>query len=174
MLVAVLRHGDDSVADDVLGLLYNPLMISYGDDLRRYLEDVVEQNSESGAVRINEVLALKEKYLNDFAGIDSLVELLPSETHRQVEHFRYNQRMRRAMQEGEKNSVFYNLVDKQYLLYGTAWSSYTSGPHGETHQHKGEMSSHSVSIEYPRLDTLDQVGLQMALIQFRCEQITSQ
>ena len=174
LLVAVLRHGDDSVADDILRLLYNPLLMSYGDELRRYLEDIVEQNSESGSTRINEVLALREKYLNDFAGIDSLVELHPSETHRQIEHFRYNQRMRRAMQEGEKKSVFYNLVDKQNLLYGTAWSSYTSGPHGETHQHKGEMTSLSVSIEFPRLDTLDQVGLQMELVRFRAEQIKSQ
>ena len=174
VLVAVLRHGDDSVADDVLGLLYNPLMISYGDDLRRYLEDVVEQNSESGAVRINEVLALKQQHLDDLVGIDSLVELHPSESHRQIAHFRQSQHMSRAMQEGEKQSILYNLVDKQYLLYGAAWSSYISGPHGEIHQHEGEMTSHSVSIEYPRLDTLDQVGLQMTLIQFRSEQITNQ
>ena len=174
LLVAVLRHGDDSLADDILRLLYNPLLMSYGDELRRYLEDIVEQNSESGSARVNEVLALRENCLNGFAGIDSLVELHPSETHRQVEHFRYNKRMRRAMQEAEEKSVFYNLLDKQNLLYGTAWSSYTSGPHGETHQHKGEMTSLSVSIEFPRLDTLDQVGLQMELVRFRAEQIKSQ
>ena len=174
VLVAVLRHGDRSIADDVLSLLYNPLLISYGDDLRRYLEEVLKLYSESDTTRINEVLALKQQYLDDLDGIESLVELHPSETHRQIERFRQSQRMSRAMKEGEKQSVFYNLVHKQYLLYGNTWSSYTSGPNGVRHQHKSEMISHSVSIELPQLDSLDQVGLQMALYQFRCEQIIRQ
>ena len=177
VLIAVLRHGDCSMADTALDLLYMPLLMSYGDGeaLPHYLEEVVASCLETDvARRINEKLDLKRQNTGKLDGIEALVELHPNEIHRHIAQIRTAQRMDRVRKEGEKQSVFYDLVNKQHLLYGNTWATYATGPQGEARQHRGEMKEFSFSIEYPLLDIVDTVGLHMSLHQFKHEQLIDQ
>lgn len=177
VLIAVLRHGDGSLTDDVLVLLYMPLLMSYseGKALLHYLEETVASYPKSDvARRINEILDLKQQHTDKLDGIEALVELHPNEHHRHIAQIRAAQRMDRARKESEKQSVFYNLVSKQHLLYGNTWATYAVGPQAQPRQHKGEMKLHSVSIDYPLLDIVDQVGLQLSLHRFRYSHLIDQ
>ena len=173
VFIAILRHGDSGIAEDVLALLYDPLLISFGGELHKYLEDVVKQNSESDVVRISEVLNRKQQALDELAGIETLVELHPSERQRQIEHVRLSRQMSHALKKGMKQSVFLNHVANQTLLYGNTSSSYIVDPGGEIRQVNIEMKSHSVEYEYPQLDIFDPEGLKMMLQELMYEQRTN-
>lgn len=169
LLVTILHHGDDSIAEKILALLFNPLLLSFSGKLRSHLEDIAEQCSDSISERIQEVLSWKQQILDDLAGTETLVELHPSERHRQIERVRSSQLMAQAMKEAMKKSVLHELIPKQYLLYGTKVSSYVEDPGGGMRRVDTDMQSHSVSIEYPGLDILDPEGLQMMLLHCRLE-----
>ena len=176
VLVAILRHGSHQIVQDVLELLYDPLLISYGDNLWRYLEKIMEQCTKPGIKRIREVLNRKKKYLDSFGGIETLVELHPSEIHRQIEHVRHNRIMDQAREKAQKQSIFYDIVTKQHILYGKAVQSYDQnmeGPDGEPLSSKMKLEPHSVSTEIPQLHIFDPEGLQIRLMEFRLEKRTS-
>ena len=170
VLVKILRHGDDRIAEKVCAILYNPLLISFGGGLRRYLEEIVEQNSEPSTSRIKEILTQKQRHIDGVNGIETLVELQPSESHRQIEHVRSSQQITQAMEESMKGSIIRHLATTQYLLYGETASFYMKGLDGETHQVNMEMRPYSASVEYPQLAIFDPEGLQTALQQFKYEQ----
>lgn len=172
VLVAVLRHGDHRIFQDVLELLYYPLLISYDDDLCHYLEEILEQCTEQGIAQIRELLNRKKKYLDSLEGIERLVELHPSEIHRQIEHVRFNRKVDKAWEKAEKKSIFYDTVTKQHILYGNAVQSYNQdmeGPDGEPISCNMNLVPHSVSTEFPQLFIFDPEGLQIMLMEFRLE-----
>ena len=172
VLIAALRYGDSSMADTVLELLLTPLLMSYGEALHHYLEETVASCPDTDvAQRINEILDLKRQQIDKLDGIEALVELRPNEIHRHIAQIRTAQRMDRVRKEAEKQSVFYDLVNKQHLLYGNTWATYATSPQGEARQHRGEMKEHSFSIEYPLLDIIDPVGFQMDIHQFKHGQL---
>ena len=163
VLVAILRHGHVCITEKVLALLYNPLLLSFGGKLRCYLERIVERNSGPNAARIKGILTQKQQYLDDFDGIETLVELHPSESHRQIERVHSKQQISQAMEESMKHSVIRHLATTQYLLYGETSSFYMEGLDGATHQINMEMKPYSASVEYPQLAVFDPEGLQIAL-----------
>ena len=131
VLVAMLRHGDSGVADVALDLLYMPLLLSYGrgEGLASYLEEAAASCTGTDVERqINEKLDLKRQHADSLAGIERLAELHPSEIQRHIAQARAAQRMAHAGKAAEKQSVFHNLVSKQYLLYGNSWATYATGP----------------------------------------------
>ena len=173
LLVAILEHDDSGIADDVLALLYYPLLISFSGELQNYLKEVVQQNSKPNVVRINELLKQKQQALDALAGIETLVELHPSAEHRQIENDRLNREMTQTMKESKKQSIFFDLIKTETLLYGSKSSSYIVGPGGEMRQVNTMMNSHSIEYELPQLDIFDPEGLNMLLLQFMCEQRTN-
>lgn len=173
LFVVILQHGDSGIAEDVLTLLYNPLLVSFSGELQKYLKDVVKQNSNSNVVRISEVLNQKQQALDALVGIETLIELHPSEQHRHIENIRFNREMTQTMKEGRKQSVFFDFVTIQTLLYGSSATSYIVGPGGELRSVNIEMKSHSIEYEYPQLDIFDPEGLNMMLLEFMCEQRTN-
>ena len=87
VLVAVLRHGDSGVSDEVLDLLYMPLLVSYGrgEGLASYLEEAAASCAGTDVARqINEKLDLKRQHADSLAGIERLAELNPSEMQRHI------------------------------------------------------------------------------------------
>ena len=173
VLIAVLRYGSKQHTGPVLDLLYDPLLVSYGGDLVRYLEEVVEQSTDPGTACITEALDRKQNDIDGLSGIEVLVELHPSESQRQIERVRWTKHMSEMMKSGMKESIFHDIVKKQYLLYGTSTSSYVEDPEGNTRPISIEMGTHSVSIEHPHMEIFDPEGLHMLLLEFQYERITT-
>lgn len=170
LLIAMIRHGGQDISKEICDLIYNPILISYQGELRRYLDNIVESESETIAALITEVIDRKQRILEDIGGIESLVEMHPTESQRQIERVRWNRQMARSMEEGMKTSVLLGLVSKQYLLYGTSSSSYIESPGGDTRRIDMELGSHSFSFELPSLEVLDPEWLKNILYRFRFEQ----
>lgn len=163
--LAVLREGSPQIANDVLNLIYNPLLLSYGGKLKEYLERYVESIPD-----LAELLARKKALQDAMDGIERLVELHPSEMQLETGRVQWYEQMERSMERGSRKSIFDDLFTKQYILYGR--SSLTPIHTGEATTHLTETAMHSFSIssELPILDIVDPVGLDYMLVHFRLEQ----
>ena len=163
--LAVLRDGASDIKNDVLDLIYHPLLVSYGGKLKDYLERYAESIPD-----LAEVLTRKAALQDAMDGIERLGELHPSEMQREVAHVQWNEQMERSMEQGRRKSIFEDLVTKQYILYGRSSLTPIHTGEGATHLTETGMHSFSVSSELPILDIVDPVGLEHMLLQFKLEQ----
>lgn len=166
--LAVLRDGCPDIASDVLSLIYDPLLLSYGGKLKDYLERYVEDGGANG-FGITELLARKAAFDDAMEGIERLVELHPSEMQRETERVQWNEQMERGVEQGERESIFGDLFTKQYILYGRSSLIPIHTGEGTTHLTENEMKSFSISSELPLLNIVDPVGLDHLLVHLKLE-----
>lgn len=166
--LAVLRDGSLDIANEVLDLIYDPLLLSYGGKLQEYLERYVADGKANSA-GLAEQLARKTALQDAMEGIEGLVELRPSETQREAERLRWHEETERSMQQGRRKSVLEDLFTKQYILYGRSSLTPIYTGDGTTHLTETEMKSFSVSSELPLLSIVDPLGLDHMLVHFKLE-----
>jgi hypothetical protein len=166
--LAILRDGCPDIASDVLSLIYNPLLLSYGGKLKDYLERYVEEGGANGS-SITELLTRKAAFQEAIEGIEHLVELHPSEMQREVERTQWNERMERGMEQESRRSIFEDIFAKQYILYGRSSLTPIHTGEGATHFTEIEMKSFSVLSELPLLNIVDPVGLDHMFFHFKLE-----
>lgn len=166
--LAILSDGCPDIVSDVLNLIYEPLLLSYGGKLKDYLERYVEDGGANGS-GITELLARKSAINDAMEGIEYLVELHPSEMQRETERVQWNEQMERGMEQGERESIFGNLFTKQYILYGRSSLTPIHTGEGATHLTQNEMKSFSISSELPFLNIVDPIGLDHLLVHLKLE-----
>lgn len=163
--LAVLRDGSSDIRNDVLDLIYYPLLVSYGGKLKDYLERYSESIPD-----LAEVLTRKAALQDAMEGIERLVELHPSEMQREAAHVQWHEQMERGMEQGDRKSIFEDLFPKQYILYGRSSLTPIHTREGATHLTETAMHSFSISSELPILGIVDPVGLDHTLLHFKLEQ----
>lgn len=166
--LAVLRDGSQDIANDVMNLIYDPLLLSYGGKLKDYLERYVEDGEANGS-GITELLARKAAFKDAMEGIECLVELHPSEKQRETERFRWDEKMERDIELGRRETIFEDIFAKQYILYGRSSLTPIQSVEGVTHLTETEMKSFSISSELPLLNIVDPVSLNHMLLHFKLE-----
>ncbi|MFE0018343.1 hypothetical protein ACFWXH_26110 [Mesorhizobium sp. NPDC059054] len=75
--LAVLRDGSPDIANDVLDLIYDPLLLSYGGALKNYLKRYVTDGGRNGA-GLAKLLARKTAFQDEMKGIERLVDCTPA------------------------------------------------------------------------------------------------
>ncbi|HDR2688144.1 hypothetical protein MT488_17005 [Enterobacter ludwigii] len=163
--LAVLRDGSSDIKNDVLDLIYHPLLVSYGGKLKDYLECYAESIPDLAGL-----LTRKLAFQDAMEGIERLVELHPSEMQRETAHIQWHEQMERGIEQGRRKSVFEDIFPKQYILYGRSSLTPIHTGQGGTHLTETAMHSFSISSEYPILDIVDPVGLEHMLLHFKLEQ----
>lgn len=166
--LAVLRDGSPHIASDVLNLIYDPLLLSYGGKLKSYLERAVADGGANSS-GLAELLARKAALQDAMEGIERLVELHPSEMQREAARVQWHEQMERGMEQGRRKSILEDLFAKQYLLYGRSSLTPIHTSDGTTHLTEIAMKSFSISSELPILDIVDPVGLDHMLVHFKLE-----
>ncbi|EFH4048320.1 hypothetical protein F9362_21640 [Escherichia coli] len=162
--LAVLRDGSSDIKNDVLELIYHPLLVSYGGKLKDYLERNIESIPD-----LAELLARKTALQDAMVGIERLVELHPSEMQREAAHVQWHEQMERDMEQGRRKSIFEDIFAKQYILYGRSSLTPIHTGLGNTHLTETAMHSFSISSELPILDIVDPVGLEHMLLHLKLE-----
>ncbi|MGB6056580.1 MAG: hypothetical protein WBG17_15240 [Burkholderiaceae bacterium] len=166
--LAVLRDGSPDIASEVLNLIYDPLLLSYGGKLKSYLELAVADDGANSS-GLAELLARKAALQDAMEGIERLVELHPSEMQREAARVQWHEQMERGMEQGRRKSILEDLFTKQYLLYGRSSLTPIHTSDGTTHLTEIAMKSFSISSELPILDIVDPVGLDQMLVHFKLE-----
>ncbi|NTV51340.1 MAG: hypothetical protein HGA69_00690 [Desulfobulbaceae bacterium] len=172
VLISLIRNAaDDKVLKELGALLFDPLLLNYTGKARDYI--IKQSGSESGKVKETIDSALKEidTYLEELRSVGSLPALHPSEAQREAYNRHFSQLMAESWKAAEAKSVFLNLIPKSVLLYGRKSISYVYGSDGQPHRQEIPLHSHGSEMEFPRMQTLDPVGLDYMLRVFRNEQL---
>jgi len=172
VVISLMRLAPNEEVLHELGvLLLNPLLMNYTGSMREYVAK--QAGRESGKVKetIDKALASIEKYLEDLRGVSSLPALHPSQSQRESYRRHMAGTMAESMRAAEKKSVFSGLFTRNTLLYGHKSISYIYAGDRQPKRMEMPLTSHSVSMEIPRMDHLDPYGVDYMLRVFRVERL---
>jgi hypothetical protein len=99
-------------------------------------------------------------------------EIHPSERQRQAEWRRQHDAMNAAYKAAEKRSILASIATRRVLLYGNRSIDYFSGPNKEVRRNEMQLKSISTSVELPRVEIVDPMGLQFQLMNYRSERLS--
>jgi len=169
ILVSLLRSAPADAADEIADLVVDPILLNYAGVRETYLQAIADDDDDPAQAAVRRALAGQDTY---FAGLDSIgqvPELHPSEKERQLEWERHSDSMAAAWRAARKKSIFASIATESLVLYGTGSISWISDERSPPRRLETSMGSISHSMEMPRIDTVDPLGLQLMLIQFRGE-----
>lgn len=165
ILVASIRSVGDDLARQLSGLLFDPLLVNYGGEARDYLRTIKNGDPAYKWVRI--ALRAADKYVRDLKSAGAIKELQPSAYERNAQGRRAWDMMNEIREQADKQSVLLNLVHRSTLLYGRKSLTFVSGPDNKRRPVAMDLHSFSHSIEMPRMDIIDPLGLDYMLRVFR-------
>lgn len=172
IVISLMRLApDDQVLEKLGGLLFDPLLLNYTGSAREYVK--AQAGRETGKVKeaIDKALASIAEYLETLRTVPELPALLPGEAQREAYRRYMSESTAASLKEAEKKSVFLNLVTRSTLLYGRKSINYIHGGDGPPQRAEIPLKSHSVEMEIPRMENLDEHGLNFMLRLFRAERI---
>lgn len=169
ILFSIVKNGHKSARGVAEGLLYNPLLLSYGGELREFLETKVKASSKRVSECATRLMALQDLYLAGLEQTHKLVEFLPTPEQRRAAAIKDRARNNEIQKKAHENSILSDLAKGQTLLYGKK-SFYMIYAHdGNQVPSIMPLTEFSYSTEIPRLSVLDSVGFQIMLTEFRME-----
>lgn len=169
-LVSALRSASDEAAVAISDLLFEPLLINYPGRPREFLQTISNNKEDSAARHIDSALKRLDCYLESMRSIERLPELEPSERQRRIQMERRSEVFSSAFNEAQERSVLLSLVHKSVVLYGNRTVDYIRADEtGKKRRIENQMHAQEISIDWPRLDTVDPVGLNYLILKFRIE-----
>lgn len=167
ILLSIVKYGQPKAKEAAERLLFDPLLLSYGGELRVFLESQYTNASK----RISECARrLISKHDAHIAGLETtlnLVELRPSIEHRRAVAMKDRDRNRDIQKRAHEASIFASLFTHHTLLYGRKSFTIVRGAEGKKHPSISVLSEFSHSIELPRLMVMDPVGFNAKITFFR-------
>lgn len=168
VIVSVLRCCDAETAKYVADLL-GIILVNYT-GVRGYLEGIA--SNDAAKTQVIKCLKTNDEHLAGIEKVPLIKELQPSEHQRWIQRVRMSNKMREINKQAHKQSIFYNLVKRSVLLYGGR--SLTFVNEGNVRRPvEMDLKPHGVSIEIPRMEIIDPVGLDEMLRRFRVERMKS-
>lgn len=169
ILFSLIKNGTKETRIEIEELLFDPLMVSYGGDLRDYVEK--QKNNQSKRIKeaAERLLAKHDEYIANLNIPDDLVEFAPAIEQRRASAMRDHQRNRDIQKQAHERSVFAQIVTTETLLYGR--KSFTTIHMGDGNTSSSVMPLHefSYSTEIPRLSVIDPAGFNDMISTFRFE-----
>lgn len=169
VLVSALRVAKGTLAHSIIHLLFEPLLVNYGGQLRSYLEGI--KTDDAAYVHVVKALERQANYLASLEATGVIPELHPSEYRRQLERIRMVDVNREVNKKAQKASIFWDIVHRSVLLHGSGSVTLIEDTKGEKRPVAMQMQKHEVSTEWPRMETVDPVGLDLMLRTFRAEKM---
>ena len=170
LLIALMRLAPDDKTLAYLGeLLFDPLLINYPGSAREYVEAQARQEIGKVKATLDKALSALAAYFDTLSAVPVLAALHPGQAHRETCSRYRGELFEASMQKAEKHSVFLHLASKSTLLYGRKSINYVYGDGGPPRRMEMPMKSYSRQMEFPRMEHLDQHGLNYMLRVFRAE-----
>ncbi|XUY28396.1 hypothetical protein RMR21_014835 [Agrobacterium sp. rho-8.1] len=167
ILLSIVKYGQSEAQSAVEKLLFDPLLLSYGGDLRVFLEKQCSNSSKRISECAKRLLSKHDAHILGLETTKDLVELLPSIEHRRAVAMKDRDRNRDIRKQAHEHSIFASLMTHQTLLYGRKSFSIIHSAEGKKHPNISTLSEFSHSVELPRLIVMDPVGFNAMITFFR-------
>ncbi len=173
-ILSLIEEASDKDVEAITEILFNPLLISFPDSVKKYLEKELENASGKITHVAQELIARLEKHHENLKSANDIKELQPSEAHRETCFRRDSRRMSLSQEEAAKKSILRTLVTSSVMLYGNKSIYYTHhGPEKQATRQEVPLQEFNYSVELPTLDFLDHNRLEYMLYSFRLEGCSS-
>jgi hypothetical protein len=170
ILVSLLRSAPGDGGEAIVDLLVDPVLLNYSGVGEAYLKPIADDVDDPAQPHVGRALEGLETYLEALRSIGSVPELRPSERERTIESQRHADSMAEAFRQVRRKSVFASIVTESVMLYGTRSVSWVPDRNKAPRRIETALATISHSIEVPRVDIVDPMGLQLMLIRFRGEE----
>ena len=150
-------------------MLFDALLLNYPGSAREYVETQARQETGKVKETLDKTLAKLATYLETLSDVPVLAALHPSQAHREACSRYKGELFEASRQEAEKHSVFRKFGLKITLLYGRKSINYIRGGGSPPRRMEMPMKSYSRQMEPPRMEHLDEHGLNYMLHVFRAE-----
>lgn len=173
LMISILDLASDVERNEVEEILFNPLLISYGGSVKKYLESVRVDISLEAKNMIDRLLGRLDSYHCGLQSVSDVKELETPLAQRQAYQRQFNRKMAESFRSAEKDSLMTALMGKpSVILYGNSSIHYVyHGPNGERTRQESPMHSVSTSVEFPSLDNIDSQGLEYMLRAFKVGEV---
>ncbi|MCV0368724.1 hypothetical protein [Filomicrobium sp.] len=171
LLVSALRTAQGELAKMIQDLLFDPMLVNYGGAMRQYLEGI--ETADAAHDHVKAVLARADNYLTGLEQAGTIKELHPSGYRRQLERIRMIDFNREVAKKAQSQSILWTLVHRSTLLHGNRLVTLVEEAEGVTRTIEMDLKTFEHSVEWPRMETVDPVGLDMILRVFRGERMVS-
>lgn len=169
ILLSIVKHGKLAVRTEVEELLFDPLLLSYGGELRNFLVTQTSSTSKRISQCAQRLLDKHETYIKGLEQANGLVELLPTNAQRRAAATKDHERNREIQKQAHKRSIFSDIVSHSTLLYGKKSFAMIYGAGDKKTPSITPLAEFSYSTELPRLSVVDPVGFHETLTTFRLE-----
>ena len=168
LLLSCLRAASSESRADLETLVLSHFLINYPGEIE-WFEASVSPN-DPAEVSVQRLSSSLTRYLEGLHRTGFCAAFQPSARELLLQGQRQADLARTIWEEAKKRSVMYQLVSTSVLLYGSG-SVYYVHADKDTDPQRKEMSlaSYRQEIDIPRLEVLDPVGLQYAIVRFRLE-----
>ena len=168
-LICLAEASDER--DQIAELMFDPLLVNYSGDAADCLKELAANLSGKDKAAVRRSLRHGAKYVEVLRGVGEIRALHPSAS--QTREFLKQQAvsMAKAYGEAERRSPLMSIMSKQVILYGRKVVYQSRLPSGEMARSVSAMGSFSTSMEVPRMDVVDPMGLEIMLRTFRRERI---
>jgi hypothetical protein len=162
-VIAALRANNKTSEPDLIQLLLQTLLINFRETVASYLKRIGKTDIAYKPVR--GALKMYRSYEKGLNIKTPVKELQPSSYQRGVVRQNHYLASREIRKQAERQTIFFNLVHRSTLLYGRKAMTYMRG--ADMPPTSMEMKTISTSIEMPRLQIIDPVGLDWLFRVFR-------
>ena len=168
LLLSCLRAASSESRAELETLVLSHFLINYPGEIE-WFEASVSPN-DPAEVSVQRLSSSLTRYLEGLQRTGFCAAFQPSARELLLQGQRQADLARTIWEEAKKRSVMYQLVPTSVLLYGSG-SVYYVHADKDTDPQRKEMSlaSFRQEIDIPRLEVLDPVGLQYAIVRFRLE-----
>lgn len=174
ILLSIVKNGKKTARGAAENLLFDPLLLSYGGELRSFLEKEAQNPSKRISNCVRRLLHSHDDYIFGLKSTEHLVEFVPTIEQRRAAAMQDRERNKEIQKQAHKRSMFAQLVTHQTLLYGKKSFSIVYGEGGKKIPRVTPLSEFSYRAEIPRLSVVDPVGFKQLLTIFRIERKVSQ
>ena len=144
--------------------------MNYSGTVRGYLEPIASDPNDLAQASAHKAILAIDEYLAGLQSAGIIKELYPSERERQMEWQRRSDEMNVTMQEARKNSFLTSLMSESVLLYGSSSVTWVEDLHqGPPRRLETSLANVGHSIEIPRGEVIDPLGLSHTIYLFRME-----
>lgn len=150
---------DEETASVIKQLIFNPLLLNYPGQVGDYLKEQCDTDNPGIKAISQEAIQKYAKYIEDMRGVGRIQEHRPPVVNREAFRTYYSRKVRQSSREAEKHAVFTQIAKRSVLLYGTKSINYIGEPFAQNRRMELSLQKHSFSIEIPRMQNIDPVGL---------------
>lgn len=172
IMLGVIKNGKQAARKAVEELLFDPLLLSYGGELRDFLISLRSSPSKRIADCVQRLLAEHDTYIKGLEQANGLVELLPTNAQRRAAAAKDHDRNRDIQKQAHNRSIFADIVSQSTLLYGKKSFTMIYDTDDRKMPSITPLAEFSYSTELPRLSFVDPVGFHETLFLFRFEKRT--